>query len=299
MILGPLLFLLYINDITDNLTSIARLFADDTSLAYSGDNYDNIQIEINRDLNNLNEWSKMWLVDFNPKKTKALVISNANNKPNMNIIFNNERVEIVENHKHLGITLSDNGRWTTHIENIASATLKQINVLRKLKFTLSKDALSNIYLTFIRPHLEYACEVWDGCFENEVEKLEKIQLEAARIVTGLTKFASKEALYFETGWEILSDRRKNRKLTIFYKMHNHLCPHYLYDCLPPLVSDVSQYNLRNQNNYIIPMTRLSVSTKSFIPTTASDWNNLDPSVRNSPTVLSFKNRIRNKPTMRA
>ena len=62
---------------------------------------------------------------------------------------------------------------------------EQVNVLRKLKFTLSKQTLSNIYLTFIRPTLEYACEVWDGCLEREVAKLEKVQLESARIVTGL------------------------------------------------------------------------------------------------------------------
>jgi hypothetical protein len=56
----------------------------------------------------------------------------------------------------------------------------------------------------IRPTLEYACEVWDGCFEREVANLEKVQLESARIVTGLTKFASRDSLYYETGWEPLS-----------------------------------------------------------------------------------------------
>jgi hypothetical protein len=71
------------------------------------------------------------------------------------------------------------------LKTVTSA-LKQVNVLRKLKFTLSKQALWNIYLTFIRPVLEYACEVWDGCYERDIEKLEKIQLEAARIVIGLT-----------------------------------------------------------------------------------------------------------------
>jgi hypothetical protein len=60
-----------------------------------------------------------------------------------------------------------------------SFPFKQVNVLRKVKFTLSKQTLSNIYLTFIRPTLEYACEVWDGCFEREVAKLEKMQLESA------------------------------------------------------------------------------------------------------------------------
>ena len=79
----------------------------------------------------------------------------------------------------MGVTIVSDGNWTVHIENIARSALKQVNVLRKLKFTLSKQALPNIYLTFIRPVLEYACEVWYGCYERDIEKLEKIQLEAA------------------------------------------------------------------------------------------------------------------------
>jgi hypothetical protein len=62
--------------------------------------------------------------------------------------------------------------------------------------------------------------VWDGCYERDIEKLEKLQLEAARIVTGLTKFASKDSLYFKTRWETLANGRKNRELSIFYKIHN-------------------------------------------------------------------------------
>jgi hypothetical protein len=108
-------------------------------------------------------------------------------------------VALVDNHKNLGVTLAFDGNWTVHIGNIATSALKQVNVLRKLKFTLSKQALSNIYLTFIRHVLEYACKVWDGCYERDIEQLEKIQLEAARIITGSTKFASKDSLYFETG----------------------------------------------------------------------------------------------------
>jgi hypothetical protein len=74
-VLGPLLFLLYINDITDNLGNLALLFADDTSLSYFGRKYDIMKSDIDNDLSKLNEWAKLWLVDFNPKKTKALVIS--------------------------------------------------------------------------------------------------------------------------------------------------------------------------------------------------------------------------------
>ena len=178
------------------------------------------------------------------------------------------------------------------IENIARSALKQVNVLRKLKFILSKQALSNIYLTFIRPVLEYACEVWDGCYERDIAKLEKIQLEAARIVTGLTTFASKDSLYFETGWETLVNRRETRKLTTFYKIHNKLCPPYLFNCLSPVTSDVNSYNLRNNQNYVPFRCRLRTSAISFIPSTVSLWNNLDISIRNSPTLSSFKNRVK-------
>ena len=290
-VLGPLLFLLYINDITDNLNHIARLFADDTSLMYFGENIDAMQLEINNDLGKLNEWAKTWLVDFNPKKTKALIVSNRI-CPDINILFDNERVEVVENHKHLGLTISSDGSWSTHIDNIASSAMKQVNMLRKLKFTLSSKSLATIYLSFIRPKLEYACEVWDGCYEREIEKLEKIQLEAARIVTGLTKFASRESLYFETGWESLASRRKSRKLITFYKMHNKICPQYLYECLPPLTSDVSGYALRNSDNYVLPRCRLQVFQRSFVPSSVSLWNNLNLAIRNSRSISNFKNEIK-------
>ena len=102
----------------------------------------------------------------------------------------------------MGLTFASDGNWTNHIDNIVNAAFKQVNVLRKLKFTLSKQTLSNIYLIVIRPTLEYACEVWDGCFEREVVKLGKVQLESARIVTGLTQFASRDSLYYETGWKL-------------------------------------------------------------------------------------------------
>jgi hypothetical protein len=143
-----------------------------------------MQIEINNDLQILDQWAKTWLVDFNPKKTKALIISNNTNIPELNIRFNDESVELVGNHKHLGVTFASDGNWTVHIENIATSALKQVNVLRKLKCILSKQALSNIYLTFIIPVLEYACEVWDGCYERDIEKLEKMQIRKNTIRSG-------------------------------------------------------------------------------------------------------------------
>ena len=107
-----------------------------------------------------------------------------------------------------------------------------------------------------------------------------------------TKLASTEALYFETGWETLAKRRSFRKITVFYRMHNKLCPSYLYNCLPPLTSDVSRYNLRNTNNYVTPRCRLRTSANSFIPSTTEMWNKLETTTRDSPTLSMFKSKVR-------
>ena len=94
---------------------------------------------------------------------------------------------------------------------------KLINVLRKLKYTLNRETLLKIYNTFILPCLEYACEVWDGLGIRESEKLEKIQLEAGRIATGLPLFSSRESIYFETGWEPLKIGEKDENCVFSIK----------------------------------------------------------------------------------
>jgi hypothetical protein len=120
--------------------------------------------------------------------------------------------------------------------------------------------------------------------------LEKLQIEAGRIVTGLPLFASRQSIYSETGWELLFDRRRVRRLSLFYSIHNKSAPDYLCDFMP--VGSVSQYNLRNINNYVLPNCRLEITKKSFFPFTTRDWNNLSPEIRNSGNINIFKRKIR-------
>ena len=96
--------------------------------------------------------------------------------------------------------------------------MKQVPV--RLKYRLSRTNLDKLYLVYIRPLFEYACELWDNCGIGNSQKLEQLQLEAARIVTGLPIFTKTEILYIETGWELLSVRRKRRKLQLFYNIVN-------------------------------------------------------------------------------
>ena len=124
-------------------------------------------------------------------------------------------VECVTCHKHLGITLDSIGKFHTHIVNIIKSASQRLCAQRKLKYVLNRHCLQHIHLIFIRPIFEYACELWDGCSQQDSDNLEKLQLEAGRIVTGLPLFASRESIYSETVWELLSDRRKVRSSAYF------------------------------------------------------------------------------------
>ena len=208
-ILGPLLFLLYINDIVDNIKATIRLFADDTSLYIIVDNPHNTAGQLNTDLQMIHQWATQWLVTFNPTKSEAIIFSRKLNKPNHPPIFmNNQPINEVHTHKHLGVFLSSDCQWHDHLDYIKSKAWSRINVMRKFKFKLDRKSLQTMYFSFIRPLLEYADVIWDNCNQYEVNELEKIQNEAARVVTGATKLVSINSLHFETGWEPLASRRK-------------------------------------------------------------------------------------------
>ena len=99
-------------------------------------------------------------------------------------------------HRQLGVTLSSDAKWNNQIENIILKVSRHSGILRRLKYRLSRQILEKkLYLVYIRPMFEYACEIWDNCGVCYSTKLEKMQLDAARIVTGLPIFTKTDKLY--------------------------------------------------------------------------------------------------------
>ena len=164
--------------------------------------------------------------------------------------------------------------------------------MRKLKFTFNRTALNQIYLSYILSILEYSCIVWDGCSVQNINSLQRIQNEAARIVTCLTRSVSLENLYRECGWVTLEESRKQQKLIFMYRSVNGLVPTYISDIIPPLVYETTDYPLRNQNNITIPFRRTEISRRSCIPSSITLWNALDEELRASPSLASFKYQLK-------
>jgi hypothetical protein len=138
-VLGHLLFLVYINDIGEQLLSLTRLFADDTTLGYSSSSPDALELVINHDLNKLSTWSGQWLMSFNPDKTEIMICSNMEIPNNLNFSFNGKLISNTSSHKHLGVPLSHDAKWSEHVENIAKTISKHLGVSRKFKFKMNRQ----------------------------------------------------------------------------------------------------------------------------------------------------------------
>lgn len=166
-------------------------------------------------------------------------------------------------------------------------------MLRILKYKINRESLIKIYFAFIRPVLEYGDVVWDNCTDEQSNLLESIQIEAARIITGLRRNSSKQYLYQELGWETLKKRRNNHKLILLFKILNNYTPEYLSnivgECFPPH----NTYNFRNNFIYRTPVARTTSYFNSFIPSTIILWNNLPQNTKNITTVSAFKNSLKN------
>ena len=193
----------------------------------------------------------------------------------------------------MGLTFSHDGKWHEHIQLLACSASKVLGMMRKIKFSLNRKSLNQIYLSFLRPILEYSSIIWDSCTQYEKENIEKLQHEAARIVTGLTRSCSLDNLYREIGWISLQDRRKYQKLVMAFKIKIGLTPDYLCSIFPETVGLTTPYNLRNARDLNIINTRTQLFKNSFIPSCISLWNSLPEEIRNIESIATFKYQLKN------
>ena len=290
-VLGPLLFLVYINDMCEGLHSDAHQFADDTTLVHSFSNPSNAVELINNDLCTLSNWADKWRVTFNPLKTSYLLMTFKKKPPKLNpIIFYDTTISSSNSVTTLGVTITCDLSWNEHIKNIINKATKRLVILNKYKRILPRVALETIYISMIRPILEYGDILFDCCSLSASESIESVQRKAALACTGAYRVTSYRSLLLELNWEPLSSRRKQHRLTIYYRLINNLLPEYLCSILP--VRYPTTYNLRHQLSYLPPFARLTSTYNSFIISTTRDWNELSDNIKVAPSIASFKLLIR-------
>ena len=281
-VLGPLLFLIFINDLVDTLETDPHLFADDTSLL---DIYFDPRLsclKTNRDLRKISDWGKVWKVTFNPSKTKFIVFSHHQSYPEYpDVVFNGVNVERTIEHVHLGLATTSNLSWEKHIFTVVNKASKAMHILNFVKHRLPKSGLPSLYKTMILPILEYCDIIYDNCTVRESAALEQVQPRAALACTGAYKHTRTDLLLAELGWLPFKERRDNHKLCTLFKMSRGLAPPYLNAVLP--IQRDTGYNLRRTGDGSMPIIRcrLSCVRNLFLFSTMRLWNAMNPALRSS------------------
>ena len=211
-ILGPLLFLIYINNLIENLQSNPKLFADNTSLFTLINDSNATAKQLCEDLDKIKEWAFQWKMSFNPDPSKQAqeVIFTRKVKKVVHppILFYNKPVQQVSSQKHLGLIFDTSLTFDEHIKEVTSKVSKTIGLLRILDNRLPRSSLTTIYKSFVRPHLNYGDVIFDKAYNNSFQqRLESLQCKVLLAITGAIKGSSTERLYQELGLEPLQNRR--------------------------------------------------------------------------------------------
>ena len=272
-ILGPTLFLLYINDLPDDVICNIAIYADDTTL-YSkcnqaSDLWQQLELasELESDLRDTVDWGRKWLVDFNARKTQLVSFDRSKSTGAIEVKMDRSVLEEKTSFKMLGLTFSSKLDWRSYIFSIAKTAFMKIGALiRSMKFLSPEVALRFLSpKSTIRPCMEYCCHVWAGAPSWYLELLDKLQKRICRTV-GPSLAASLKPL---------AHRRNVASLSLFYRYYFGRCSSELAQLLPlPYSRERStRYSYRLHDfSVIIPRFYKDVYVNSFFPCTARLWN---------------------------
>ena len=190
-VLGPLLFLIYINDLPDGLTSMCKIFADGTSLFSKVIDKNNSNSQVNSDLVKISKWAFQWKI-FNPdpnKKATEVHFSNKHDKENYPPLqFNSADVQIADSQKQLGLILDSKLNFNEHNESKITKCNKIIELMRKLSLILSRNSLLTIYKSFVRPNLDYTDIICNKLLNESFKSFFLKQLSTASCIVTFIQF---------------------------------------------------------------------------------------------------------------
>ena len=262
------------DDITRNITSPLRLFADDRLLYRVIESHSDTTI-LQQDLDKLSEWVRIWQLRFNVSKCVVIRCTRSQSPIIHNYKLNHHTLTITDRHTYLGVVLDNHLSWSPHISKITGKGSRTLNFLKRNLSNCSTEVKAASYLAMVRPQLEYASVVLDPIYNNDIHKLENIQRRAARwVLKDYNRYSSVTSMLKHLSWPELQTRRKIARLQTFYKaLHNDI-PISLPANYFPMNRETRQYH---QHHFILPLTSTTAYQKSFFSRTVQEWNYLPQS----------------------
>ena len=300
-VLGPLLFVLFLSDLPSVFRGSSALFADDT-LAYdrctgtiSSANPDcsssSSCCRLQSDLQNVNHWSNQTATTFNPSKSAVMVFRGKRkdklSRDKCDILLGDSPVPHCAETKHLGVTITQSLSWTPHVDKLLQRVSYKVYILKRLAYRCNSGSefVAHLYLTLVRPVLEYAGPVWDACSRTDSLRLERAQLSIARAILRASRQSlSNRDVLTRIGWPTLAWRRRRYKLFLFWQLTKGQGPPPL--AVPACVSTRASQTLRKRT-IEMPLCRSELRRWSFLPSCITLWNSLPLSITSCSSSSSF------------
>ena len=274
-ILGPLLFLIYINDLSNVCEyMMPLLFADDTNLFNSGKDCNIIQNEIETDLLHISEWLKINKLSLNIKKTQFMIFTNKNSsKPNIDLKIDGHKIEQTLKTKFLGVIIDSQLTWKYHINYICGKIARGIGIIIKARKLLNRETLITLYYSFIYPYLQYCNHVWGSTCITFLKKLHVLQKRIVRVIAGAKPREHSEPLF------------KNLNILSIFQINVYAIGKFMYkvyhrETLNVFISmfkensSVHRYPTRQASQFHPPLPKKELRKSSLCYRGALIWNKI-------------------------
>lgn len=289
-VLGPILFLIFINDIAENIKSDIRLFADDCLLYRTITTSEDHHI-LQQDLDRLLHWADAWQMQFNADKCFVMPTTLARSPSTYDYTIKNKALATTQSHPYLGVELHHKLNWGPHIAKITGKANRILGFLRRNLKNCTRQVKEKTYQAMVRPHIEYASTVWDPYTKDHINQINMVQRRAARFVLHrYGRLDSPTQMLNQLGWPSPVRRRTEFRLIFLYKIIYHLVAVPSYYLPPPAQT-------RTRSSHTLKFQRYQPNIQAFqyslLPRTIPTWNNLPASVVSAPTLDLFKQGLIN------
>ena len=293
--LGPLLFLIYINDLPCALeNSELDIYADDTGIFVSGKNMRILEEKVNSDLHHVCSWLKTNKLSLNALKCKYMIIgsrynlSQISNSPNIKILDHN--VERVHQIDQLGITVDDQLKWDKHVDKLCKKLSSALFAMNQVKF-LPKSSLLILYRSLVESRLTYSNVVWGNCGTTLIDKLQRLQNRAVELICRESETKDLNSAFEELSLLNVKQLINYHTAVMTYNSIHGNCPEYLTNLFIP-AQKIHNYETRHAQHGLHPTHMHHVAgLRSFFNKGSHLWNSLPLTVQSAPTLKCFKKSL--------
>ena len=296
-VLGPILFLVFINDISQHVyTGTANLFADDTLIYCTGNDIAETKAKLQKCVNEISKWYKLNNIIVNEEKCSSMVINpkKLREEQNFNISVNDCVIKNVKSMNYLGLEIDNALTWNQHVNRLSKTLYVKISKFARVCKSIPKETAIRIYYSTIQPTFDYVISVWGCTSQVNINKIQRQQNYCARIIEKNFDYVNYRGLTLvkKLGWMNIRERYFYFQTLLIFKCIHGLAPHYLTNNIIMEIEIKEKKTRKHDMDLYLPFPESESHKKMLIYRGAKSWNNLPDYLKESSNLDQFKRQLK-------